>query len=413
MKNRVVISGMGLITPLGNTLDEFWMNLKAGKSGINEVTAVAPGKYGVYAAGEVKNFFPENYMERKEARKLDRFCQFAVAAAKEAFLDSGLNMEEENPFNIGVIVGSGIGGLITISEEHKKNEGREKMRVSPFFIPMIISNMASGNIAINLGVKGPSYSISSACATGTNSIGEAFRYIKEGKAEIMICGGAEAPITEISIAGFAALKALSNSSNVDKASLPFDKNRSGFVMGEGAGILILESLDHAIKRGAKIYAEITGYGSTCDAYHMTAPDPEGSGIVAAMEEAIEEAGIENSEINYINAHGTGTYYNDKIETLAIKKVFQSKAYEIPISSTKSMTGHLLGAAGAVEAIACIKALEEDFVHPTIGLTERDEECDLDYIPHIGRKHNVNYALSLSLGFGGHNAALIFNKYNRS
>lgn len=409
MKKKVVVTGMGVISPAGNNVKEFWDNLKNGVGGIDLISSLDASKSNVHVAGEVKDFNAEKYMDKREARKLDRFAQFAVAAAKEAIEDSKLNMEEEDPFKVGVIVGSGIGGFITIENEYKKNEGRENLRVSPFFIPMIISNMASGNIAINIGAKGPCYAVTTACATGTNAIGEAYRYIQEGKSDVMICGGTEAPITSISIAGFSALKALSTSDDPSRASIPFDKERNGFVMGEGAGVLVIESLEHAIKRNAKIYGEIVGYGTTCDAYHITAPDPEGKAAIKAMEIALEDANLSYREISYINAHGTGTYYNDKIETLAIKEVFKELAHNIPISSTKSITGHLLGAAGAIEAIACVKTIQDNYVHPTIGLKVKDEECDLDYVPNEGRALEVNYALSNSLGFGGHNAVLIFKK----
>lgn len=409
MKNRVVVTGMGVISPIGINVEDYWNNLKKGVSGIDSISSIDTSKYNVHVAGEVKDFNVENYMDKREARKLDRFSQFAVVAAKESLADSKINIEEEDPFKVGVIVGSGIGGFITLGNEFKKNEGRESLRVSPFFIPMIISNMASGHIAINIGAKGPCYSVTTACATGTNAIGEAYRYIKEGKCDVMLCGGTEAPITPIAVAGFSALKALSTNTDATRASIPFDKERGGFVMGEGAGVLVIESLEHAIKRNADIYAEIVGYGTTCDAYHITAPDPEGLAAIKAMEEALKDAEIGYTNINYINAHGTGTYYNDKIETLAIKEVFKEKAYNIPISSTKSMTGHLLGAAGAVEAIACVKTLQDNYIHPTIGLKVKDEECDLDYVPNEGRASEVNYALSNSLGFGGHNAVLIFKK----
>lgn len=409
MERRVVVTGMGAITPIGNNVNDFWSNAKIGKLGIDFVTLVDKDEVSVKVAGEVKNFNAEELIGKKENKRLDRFSQFALVAADEAIKSAGLDLDNMDRNRIGVIVGSGIGGFQTIESEITKM-ARDSKRVSPFFIPMAIINMASGNISIKYGLKGPSTSVVTACATGTNSIGEAFRQIKHGYADCMLAGGVEAPITKIGIEGFASLKALNSSNNPSKSSIPFDKNRSGFVMGEGAGILVLESLESAKKRGAKILAEVVGYGSTCDAYHITSPDPEGEGASCAMLQAINEANIDPSEVSYINAHGTSTPFNDKFETIAIKRTFKDNAYKIPVSSTKSMTGHLLGAAGGIEAIICIEAIIDNFVPPTIGYENKDEECDLDYVPNEGRSHEVNYALTNSLGFGGHNATLLFKKW---
>lgn len=410
MKQRVVVTGMGAITPIGNNVDTFWENSKEGKCGIDFIKAFDTSNFKVKIGAEVKDFVPEDYIDKKEAKRMDRYCQLAMAAAKMAVEDSGLDLENIDKERMGVLVGSGIGGLGTIEKEYEKLLQKGPGRVSPMLIPMIISNMASGNIAIQYGAKGVCTSVVTACATGTNAIGDSFRLLQYGSADIMIAGGAEASITQLGLAGFASLTALSTSTDVTRASIPFDKERDGFVMGEGAGVLILETLEHAVKRGAKIYAEVVGYGTTCDAYHMTAPHPEGDGGARAMTLAIKDAGINNEEISYINAHGTSTPYNDKLETLAIKRVFGENAYNIPISSTKSMTGHLLGAAGAVEGIACIKALQEGFIPPTIGYKVKDEECDLDYVPNVGREADLKYTLSNSLGFGGHNASIILKKW---
>ncbi|MEG1001982.1 beta-ketoacyl-ACP synthase II [Clostridium sp.] len=410
MERRVVITGMGALTPIGNSVEEFWNNAKEGKLGIDFVTLVNKDEVSVKVAGEVKNFDAALVVGKKESKRLDRFSQFALASAEEAIKSSGLELDNMDKNRIGVIVGSGIGGFNTIETEITKMATGSK-RVSPFFIPMAIINMAAGNISIKYGLRGPSTSVVTACATGTNSIGEAFRQIKHGYADVMLAGGVEAPITKIGIEGFASLKALNSSNDPEKASTPFDKERSGFVMGEGAGIVVLESLESAKSRGANILAEIVGYGSTCDAYHITSPDPEGEGASRAMIEAIEEGKIKREEVSYINAHGTSTQLNDKFETAAIKRTFGDYAYKIPVSSTKSMTGHLLGAAGAIEAIICIESLRDNFVPPTIGYENKDEACDLDYVPNKGRNHEVNYALTNSLGFGGHNATLLFKKWN--
>lgn len=410
MQNRVVITGVGVVSPLGNTEETFWNNLKEGVCGIGPITKfeLIEG-YDVTLAAEVKDFDINKHIDRKEARRLDLFSQYAVYAAKEALVNANINMEQEDATKVGVILGSGIGGLGTIETEMKKLFDRGPKRVSPLFIPMVISNMGAGNVAIHTGAKGICTSMVTACASGTHCIGEAFRALQRGDNQVILAGGAEATITPMGIASFQSLTALSTSKDPKRASIPFDKERSGFVMGEGAGIVVMETLEHAIKRGARILAEVVGYGATGDAYHITSPDPEGEGAARAMEEAIKEAGITPSQIGYINAHGTSTEYNDKFETLAIKKVF-GKDTKVPVSSTKSMTGHLLGAAGAIEAIAIAKALEEGFIPPTIGYTVPDEECDLDYVPNVGRKAEIEYALSNSLGFGGHNGTILFKKW---
>lgn len=411
MKNRVVVTGMGAVTPLGNNAVDFWQGIKAGKCGIAPITAFDITNFKSTLAAEVKGFNPEDYMDKKEAKRMDRYCQFGMAAAEEAYKDAGLDSATFDRDRFGVIVGSGIGGLLTIEEQHSRLLEKGPGRVSPFFIPMAISNMAAGNIAIKLNARGVCTSIVTACATATHAIGESFQKIIRGEADIIVTGGAEAPITPLAVAGFTSMTALSGSSDPARASIPFDKDRDGFVMGEGAGIVILESLDHALKRNAKIYAEVVGYGATCDAYHMTAPAPSGEGGARAMKMALDDAGISPDQAPYINAHGTSTPYNDKYETEAIKAVFGDTAYKMPVSSTKSMTGHLLGAAGGVETIICVKAVQEDFVPPTIGYCTPDEECDLDYVPKTGRKHPLNYAMSNSLGFGGHNATIIVKKWS--
>lgn len=410
MERRVVITGMGAITPIGNDVNTFWNNAKEGKLGIDFITLIDQDLIDVKIAAEVKNFDPDTLIGKKESKRLDRFSQFALVASDEAIKDSGIDLEKENLERFGVMLGSGIGGFQTIEDECTKIATGKSKRVSPFFVPMTIINLGAGNVAIKHGLKGPCTSAVTACATGTNNIGDAFRAIKHGYADVMLAGGAEAPITRLGVTGFNSMKALNTSNDPKKASTPFDKNRGGFVMGEGAGIVILESLEHAEARGANIIAEVVGYGSTCDAYHITSPDPDGSGAARAMKDAIEEAGITPEEVSYINAHGTSTELNDKFETFAIKKAFGEAAYNVPISSSKSMTGHLLGAAGAIEAIICAKALQEGFIPPTIGYETKDEELDLDYVPNVGRKQEVKYALTNSLGFGGHNATLLFKKW---
>lgn len=412
MERRVVITGMGAVTPLGSTVEDFWNGIKTGKCGIDLIKKFDTKDFKVKIGAEVQGFDPELYMTKKDVKRNDAFAVYGVAAAVQAFEDSGMNMEQEDENRIGVIVGSGIGGLITMQEQVIKMHDRGPNRVSPLFIPMTISNMAAGNIAIRLGAKGICENIVTACASGNNCIGAAFHNIKHGYLDACVTGGAEASISEIGLAGFTNLTALSENENPKEACRPFDKERDGFVMGDGAGILILEELEHAKARGAKIYAEIVGYGATGDAYHMTAPAPDGSGGAKAMEIAMAEAGIQPEQVSYINAHGTSTHANDSSETLAIKTALGEAAKTVPISSTKSMTGHLLGAAGAVEAIVCVKALEEGFLPPTINYHNPDEECDLDYIPNTGREvPDAEYALSNSLGFGGHNGVLCFKKWS--
>ncbi len=411
MAKRVVITGLGAVTPVGNDVEAFWNNIKNGIPGIDFIKAFDTENFKVKLAAEVKEFDPLKYIDRKEAKRMDVFCQFALASAIQAVEDSKLDIENMAKERFGVIVGSGIGGIGIIEKEQTKLLEKGPGRVQPLFIPMIISNMAAGNIAIRFGAKGICTNVVTACATGTNCVGEAFHAIKNNLADVMIAGGTEASITPLSVAGFTSLTALSKSDDPKRASIPFDKERDGFIMGEGAGILILESLEHAQNRGATIYAEVVGYGSTCDAYHITSPDPEGEGAARAMEIAINEAGIDKKEVSYINAHGTSTPVNDKFETNAIKRVFEENAKNIPISSTKSMTGHLLGAAGAIEAIACVKALEEGFIPPTAGYKVPDEECDLDYVPNEGRPAELKYAMSNSLGFGGHNAVILLKKWS--
>ncbi len=401
---------MGAVTPCGNDVDEFWNNIKNGVSGIDYITKFDTEGFKVKIGGEVKNFDPEQYISKKDVKRNDLYSIYAIAAAKQAYDMSGLKDEEIDHDRFGVIVGSGIGGLMTINEQIVKLVEKGPSKVSPLFIPMSISNMAAGNISIMFKAQGISENVVSACATGTSSIGEAYLKIVDGYQDIMIAGGSEASITPIGVAGFANLTALSTNPDPKKASRPFDKNRDGFVMGDGAGMLVLEELEHAIKRGAKIYAEIVGYGSSSDAYHITAPCPDGSGGAKAMRYAIEEAGIKPEDIDYINAHGTSTPANDGAETASIKLALGEHAKKVAISSSKSMTGHLLGAAGAIEAIVCVKAIEDDFAPPTINYETPDEECDLDYVPNVGRSMRIRYALSDNLGFGGHNAVLCFKKW---
>lgn len=411
MERRVVITGMGAVTPVGNTVDTFWENLKNGVCGIEKLTKFDTTDFKVHIGGEVKDFDAEQYIDKKEIKRNDQFTVYGVAAAVQALEDSGLDMEKEDAVRVGVLVGSGIGGLQTIQQQVINLQDRGPGKVSPLFVPMAITNMAAGMIAIRVGAKGLCENTVTACASGTNSIGNAFRNIKHGYADVVFAGGAEASICEIGVAGFSNLRALSTNEDPKDACKPFDAERDGFVMGDGAGVLVLEELEHAKARGAKIYGEIMGYGATGDAYHMTAPCPDGEGAANAMRLAIQEAGIAPEEVSYINAHGTSTHANDEGETMAIKAVFGETAYKIPVSSTKSMTGHLLGAAGAIEAIACVKALQEGFLPPTINYKNPDPACDLDYIPNEGRKvEDARYALSNSLGFGGHNAVLCFKKW---
>ena len=410
MSRRVVVTGLGAITPIGNNVEEFWNGLKEKKVGIGPITYFDTADYKAKLAGEVKDFDPKQHMDPKAAKRMEKFCQFAVCAAKEAIEDAGLNMEQEDPFRVGVSVGSGIGSLQSVEREYSKMLQKGPNRVNPLLVPLMISNMAAGNVSIQFGMRGKCINVVTACATGTHSIGEAFRTIQYGDADVMIAGGTEASITPIGVAGFAALTALSTSEDPMRTSIPFDKDRNGFVMGEGAGIVVLESLEHAQARGAKIYAELAGYGATGDAYHITSPAEDGSGAAKAMEMAIADAGLKPEDVDYINAHGTSTHHNDLFETKAIKLALGDHAGNVKINSTKSMIGHLLGAAGGVEFITCVKSIEEGFVHATAGLQEEDPECDLDYTKGEGVSMNVNCALSNSLGFGGHNATLLVKKF---
>ncbi|MBR4718941.1 MAG: beta-ketoacyl-ACP synthase II [Lachnospiraceae bacterium] len=405
-KKRVVVTGMGAITPLGLNVDDFWSGIKEGKLGFAPITRFDTTEYKCHIAAEVKDFDAKEYMDFKQAKRMEAFSQYAVAATKEAMEDAGIDMEKEDPFRVGVAVGSGIGSLQCIEREHSKLLEKGPNKINPLFIPMLIGNMAAGNISITFGLKGKSIDVVTACTTGTNNIGEAFRTIQYGDADIMVAGGCEAAITPMGVAGFTALTALSTVEDPTKCSLPFDKRRSGFVMGEGAGIVILEELEHAKARGAKIYAEVIGYGCSSDAFHITSPAEDGSGAAKAMINALKDGGIEPSDLTYINAHGTGTHHNDLFETRAIKLAFGEHAKNIKINSTKSMIGHLLGAAGAVELITCVKELEEGYIHATAGYSEQDDEIDLDYCKEPVENADLKYAMSNSLGFGGHNASLL-------
>ncbi|TXC90761.1 beta-ketoacyl-ACP synthase II [Metabacillus litoralis] len=409
-KKRVVVTGLGALTPIGNDVQTTWENAIKGISGVGPLTRVDAEQYPAKVAAELKDFNIEQYMDKKDARKMDRFTQYAVVAALMAAKDANLEITEENAPRVGVWIGSGIGGMETFEQQYKLLLEKGPRRVSPFFVPMLIPDMATGQVSIALGAKGFNSCTVTACATGTNSIGDAYRVIERGEADVMVTGGAEAPLTEMSFAGFSANKALSTNPDPKTASRPFDQNRDGFVMGEGAGIIVLEELEHALARGAKIYAEIVGYGATGDAHHITAPAPNGEGGARAMKQAIDGSGLNVADIDYINAHGTSTPYNDKFETLAIKEVFGEHAQNLAISSTKSMTGHLLGAAGGVEAILSILAIKEGIIPPTINLETPDPDCDLDYVPNEARKREIKSALSNSLGFGGHNATIIFKKF---
>jgi len=411
MKNRVVITGMGAVTPIGNDINSFWDNIKEGTCGIDTIKSFDVSDFKCKLGAEVKDFDVTVSLEKREARKMDKYCQYAIVAADEAIKDSGIDLKAIDSEKLAVVIGSGIGGISTTEQEYKKLLEKGPNRVSPYVIPMILGNMAAGNIAIRYGAKGMCTSVVTACATGTNAIGDAFHMIQDGRADMVIAGGSESSITPLTLAGFAAITALSKSEDPLRASIPFDKERSGFIMGEGAGIVILESLEHAQKRKAKIYAEMKGYGSTCDAYHITSPSPNGEGAARSMLMALSDGDVKAEEVSYINAHGTSTPYNDKFETAAIKTTFGEYAYKVPVSSTKSMTGHLLGASGAIEAIICAKALEEGFVPATIGYKVPDEECDLDYVPNIGRKQQLKYAMSNSFGFGGHNATILLKKWD--
>lgn len=410
MKRRVVVTGLGAITPIGNSVDEFWSNIKRGCVGIDNITRFDTSEYKIKLAAEVKNFQAKDYMDFKSAKRMAKFSQYAVAAAKEAVEDAGLCMEKEDPFRCGVIIGSGIGSLETVESEYTKIQEKGPGRVNPLMVPMMISNMAAGNVAIQFGMKGKCTNVVTACATGTHCIGDAFRAIQYGDGNVMLAGGTESAICPSAVAGFMNLTALTTTEDPLRASIPFDKDRSGFVIGEGAGIVVLEELEHAKRRGAKIYAEVCGYGATCDAYHITSPADDGSGAAKAMELAMEEAGVAPEEVDYINAHGTSTHHNDLFETKAIKTALKEAAKEVSINSTKSMIGHLLGAAGGVELVTCVKAMEEGYVHQTMGSRESDEGCDLNYTFGSPLHRKIRCAMSNSLGFGGHNATLLIKEY---
>jgi 3-oxoacyl-[acyl-carrier-protein] synthase II len=411
MKRRVVVTGVGAVTPLGSNVETTWSNIKNGVSGVKPLTRVNADEYPAKVAAEITDFNVEEFIDKKDARKMDRFTHYAVAASLMAVKDADLTINDENAPRVGVWIGSGIGGMETFENQFETFLNRGYRRVSPFFVPMMIPDMAAGQVSITLGARGFNSCTVTACATGTNSIGDAFKVIQRGDADVMVTGGAEAPITRMSVAGFCANTALSTNQDPSKASRPFDKNRDGFVMGEGAGIVVLEELEHALARGAKIYAEIVGYGATGDAYHITAPAPEGEGGARAMKMALDDGDLKPEDIDYINAHGTSTEYNDKYETYAIKTVFGEHAYKLAVSSTKSMTGHLLGAAGGVEAIFTVLAMNENILPPTINLETPDPECDLDYVPNEARQREIKAAISNSLGFGGHNATIAFKKFN--
>ena len=410
MKRRVVVTGLGAVTPIGNTVPEFWQGIREGRVGIGEITRFDTESFKVKLAAEVRNFDAAERMDPKAAKRMERFSQYAVAAAKEAFADADLHLEEEDPFRAGVIVGSGIGSLETVENEYAKILKGNVKRVAPLMVPKMISNMAAGNISIQLGLRGKCTNVVTACASGTHCIGDAFRAIQYDDADIMLAGGAESCICPTGVAGFQALTALTEETDPARASIPFDKDRSGFVLGEGAGVVVLEELEHALARGARIYAELVGYGATGDAFHITSPSEDGSGAAKAMELAIKEGGVRPSEVDYINAHGTATHHNDLYETRAIKAAFGEAAKDVVINSTKSMIGHLLGAAGGVEFIVCAKAVEENYIHQTVGTRETDEECDLNYAIGAPVEKEVRYALTNSLGFGGHNASLLLKKY---
>ncbi len=410
MKRRVVITGMGTVNPIGNSVKEAWESVKNNKCGIAPITEFDTTNFSVKLAGEVKGYDADAILGKKECKRMDRYTQLALGASIEAVEDSGIDFEKEDTARCGVIVSSGIGGLRTIEEEHTKGIQKGFNRISPFFIPMAISNIAAGQIAIRYGLHGMCTCVVTACASGNNAIGDAFRHIRDGYAEVMICGGSEGCVSELGIGGFASLKALNTTEDVTRASIPFDKERNGFVMGEGAGILVIEELEHAKKRGAKIYAELAGYGANCDAYHITAPNPEGTWGAECMKLAIEDAGMKPEDIDYINAHGTSTHLNDSGETKAIKKAFGDYAYKLMVSSTKSMTGHMLGGAGAVEAVFTTMAVSDDFVPATLNYKVPDEECDLDIVPNEGRNAKVRAAVSNTLGFGGHNASILIRKF---
>ena len=406
---RVVITGMGAITPIGNSVEEFWNGIKEGKTGFGPITYFDTADYRCKLAAEVKDFDPTQYMDKKSARRMEQFCQFAVAAAGQAISDAGLDMDQEDPYMVGCSVGSGIGSLQAMEREYDRLKEKGPGRVGPMLVPLMISNMAAGNVSIAYGLKGKSLNVVTACATGTHSIGEAYRTIQYGDADVMVAGGTESSITPIGIAGFSALTALSFSEDPQRASIPFDKDRNGFVMGEGSAVVVLEELEHAKRRGAKIYAELIGYGCSSDAYHITSPAEDGSGAATAMLNALKDGGVAPEKLSYINAHGTSTHHNDLFETRAIKLAFGEHAYDLKINSTKSMVGHLLGAAGAVEFVTCVKEIQEGYIHRTVGLRETEEELDLNYC-RDSYEEEVPYALTNSLGFGGHNASLLLKKY---
>lgn len=410
MKRRVVVTGMGAVTPIGNTVDEFWAAVKKGEVGIGPITKFDTSDYTVKIAAQVKDFEAKERMNFKMAKRMEPFAQYAVAASMEAFAQAGIRMEEEDPYRVGVCIGSGIGGLKVMETEHTKIIEQRQSRVNPLLIPLMISNMAAGNVSIALGLKGKCTNVVTACATGSHSIGDALRAIQYSDADVMLAGGTESSITPIGIAGFTNLTALNTCNDVNRASLPFDKNRGGFVMGEGAGVIVLEELEHAKARGANILAEVKGYGATSDAYHITSPAEDGSGAAMAMKLAMQEAGVTPEQIKYINAHGTGTHHNDLFETRAIKEAFGEHAQQLYINSTKSMIGHLLGAAGGVECIVCVKSILEGYIHQTVNSSEADEECDLNYVFGSPVETDVEYVISNSLGFGGHNASLLIAKY---
>ena len=411
---RVVITGLGAVTPVGNDVPTMWQHLLEGKSGVGLITAFDASQFESKIAGVVRGFDPGKYLSQKEIKRTERFVQFAIAASKQAAEDAGLDVTRLDPFRAGVLIGSGMGSLGLIEAQHGVFAARGPQKLSPFMIPMIIVNMASGHVAMDLGFKGPNLCTATACASGAHGVGEAFRIIQYGDADLMLAGGTESCITQLAVGGFCALMALSRRNDApERASRPFDKGRDGFVIGEGAGVMVLEELEHAKRRGAKIYAEMAGYGRTADAYHMTAPDPDGAGAGRAMTEALRDAKVSPQDLSYINAHGTSTELNDKTETLAIKRALGAQASKVPVSSTKSMTGHLIGAAGGVEAIISCLAVHHDAIPPTINYEEPDPECDLDYVPNKARRHVVNVALSNSLGFGGHNASLVIKKFSSS
>ena len=411
-REKIVVTGLGVISPFGDGVEVFWDALKNSKIAIGKVSLFDASQLNCQVAAECKNFDPTKYMDPKEAKRSDRYTHFAVAAAKLAIADAGINMDEVNRDRMGVLIGSGVGGMDTIEKQSHAFFDRGPRRVSPFMIPNLLSNMSSGVVAIELGARGVNFSVVSACATGTHAIGEAMLHLQNGREDIILAGGSEAAVTPLSFAGFCAMKAMATNFNdtPERASRPFDADRCGFVMGEGAGILVLERYEHAVKRGAKIYCEISGYGATCDAYHITSPDVEGNGLSHCLERVLADAGVSVDQVDYINAHGTSTPYNDKFETAAIRKVFGPAADKLMVSSTKGMTGHMLGAAGAIEAAVCAKTIQEGIVPPTVNYEHPDPDCDLDCVPNVAREHNVDIAVSTNLGFGGHNGALLFKKF---